>query len=198
MNAITIEYFLFWRNFHLWIVDVSWRCIVIVWSFILLGGARQRPNAGQQEHYILAVYPLPKRTNSRKHLFISISCIFISFIFCVHIVKHLYKLMLCWKLHIIPTRNSQDMDHWNIYLHFLGHVRLGDSANKCACAKIKIEIYTKLWLLHWTFPFSKAFQKIAFYFYFNSFTMLRGKSGNDIFYWMMLWNRHLYCVTWLL
>jgi len=84
---------------------------------------------------ILAVYPLPKRTNSRKLLFISISCI--SIIFCVQIVKYLYKLMVCWKFHIIPTRNSQDMDDWNIYLHFLGHVRLGDSANKCACAKIK-------------------------------------------------------------
>jgi len=29
------------------------------------------------------------------------------------------------------------MDHLNIYLHFLGHVRPGDSANECACAKIK-------------------------------------------------------------
>ena len=79
------------------------------------------------------MYPLPKRTNSRKLLFISISCIYITF--CVHIVKYLYKLMLCWKFHIIPTRNSQDMDHWNIYLHFLGHVRLGDSTYECACAK---------------------------------------------------------------
>jgi len=84
---------------------------------------------------LLALYPLPKRTNSRKLLFISISCITI--IFCVHIVKYLYKLMICWKFHIIPTRNSQDMDDWNIYLHFWGHVRRGDSANKCACAKIK-------------------------------------------------------------
>jgi len=95
--------------------------------------------------------------------------------FCVHIVKYLYKLMLCWKFHITPTRNSQDMDHWNTYLHFLGQVRLGDSANECT----------------WTFPFSKAFQKIIFFFYFNSFTMLRKNSGNDKFYWMTLWNRHL-------
>jgi len=86
-------------------------------------------------YHLLALYPLPKRTNSRKLLFISISCI--SIIFCLHIVKYLYKLMICWKFHIIPTRNSQDMDDWNIYLHFLGHVRLGDSANKYACAKIK-------------------------------------------------------------
>jgi len=62
---------------------------------------------------VLTLYPLPKRTNSRKLLFISISCISISF--CVHIVKYLYKLMICWKFHIIPTRKSQDMDHWNIY-----------------------------------------------------------------------------------
>ena len=84
---------------------------------------------------VLAVYLLPKRTYSRKHLFISISCI--SIIFCVHIVKYIYKLMICWKFHIIPTRNSQEIDDWNIYLNFLGHVRLGDSANKCACPKIK-------------------------------------------------------------
>ena len=70
-----------------------------------------------------------------KLLFILISCI--SIIFCVQIVKYLYKLMVCWIFHIIWTRNSQDMDDWIIYLHFLGHVRLGDSANKCACTKIK-------------------------------------------------------------
>jgi len=46
---------------------------------------------------VLALYPLPKRTNSRKLLFISISCI--SIICCVHIVKYLYKLMICWKLY---------------------------------------------------------------------------------------------------
>jgi len=85
--------------------------------------------------HLLAVYPLPKETNSQKLLFISISCIYI--IFCVHIDNYLYKLMLCWKFHIIPLRNSQDIYHWNIYLHFLGHVRLGDSTNECACAKIK-------------------------------------------------------------
>jgi len=44
MNAITIEYYLFWRIFHLWIVDSLLGCIVIVSSFILLGGASQRPN----------------------------------------------------------------------------------------------------------------------------------------------------------
>jgi len=81
------------------------------------------------------LYPLPKVTNSRKLLFISISCISLNF--CVQIVKYLYKMMVCWKFHIIPMRNSQDMDDWNIYLHFWGHVRPGDSAYKCACAKIK-------------------------------------------------------------
>ena len=45
--------------------------------------------------------------------------------------------MLCWKFHIIPMRNSQDMDHWNIYIHFLGHVHLGDSTNECVGTKIK-------------------------------------------------------------
>ena len=84
---------------------------------------------------ILALYPLPKRTNSRKFLFISISCISIFFVY------KLSNISIIWwhveKFHIIPTRNSQDMDNWNIYLHFLGHVRLGDSTNKCACAKIK-------------------------------------------------------------
>ena len=123
---------------------------------------------------LLAVYLSPKRTNSRKLLFISILCMYI--IFCVHIVKYLYKLMLCWKFHIIPMRNNQDMDHWNIYLHFLGHMRLGDSAHKCACAIFFFK-YTKLWLLHWTFPFSKALQKIVFYFYFISFTMWQKKAA---------------------
>jgi len=94
-----------------------------------------QPHHAIQNIGLLAVYPFPKNTNSRKLLFISISCIYITF--CVHIVKYLYKLMLCWKFHIIPTRISQDMDHWNIFLHFLGQVRLGDSANECACAKIK-------------------------------------------------------------
>jgi len=46
--------------------------------------------------------------------------------------------VLCWKFHIIPTRNSQDMDHWNIYLHLFGHVLLEiDSPYKCACTRIK-------------------------------------------------------------
>ena len=62
-------------------------------------------------------------------------------------------------------------------------------ANKCACAKIKNGNIQKLWLLHWTFPFSKAFQKIVFYFYFNYFTILRKNSGNVKFYWMTLWNK---------
>jgi len=37
-------------------VDSPWECIVIVSSFILLGGACQLPNAGQQEHYICVYY----------------------------------------------------------------------------------------------------------------------------------------------
>jgi len=110
------------------------------------------------------VYPLPKNTNKWKLLFISILCI-ISII-CVHIVRYLHKLMLCWKFHIIPTRNSQDMDHWTIYLQFWGHVHLGDSACKCAWAKIKnwniwnvcfdIELFHSLK--------SQAFEKIFYLF----------------------------------
>ena len=41
------------------------------------------------------------------------------------------------KISCNSKRNSQDMDQINIYLHFLCHMLLGDSANKCACAKIK-------------------------------------------------------------
>jgi len=70
--------------------------------------------------HVLALYPLPKRTNtgnSWKLFFISISCI--SIIFCVQIVKYLYKLIVYWKFHIIRTRNK-DIDDWNIYLHFFG------------------------------------------------------------------------------
>jgi len=112
--------------------------------------------------HTMAVYPLPKRTNSQKLLFISISCIYITF--CEHIVKYLYKLMLCWKFHIIPTRTF-------IYI-FLVTCVWGIPLTSVHAQKLKIEIY-RLWLLHWTFPFFKAFQKIVFYFYFNSFTMLR-------------------------
>jgi len=94
-----------------------------------------------QKLNILAVYPLPKRTNKRKRLFISISCV-ISII-CVHIIKYryIYKLVLCWKCHLIPTRNSQDMDQWTICLQFWGHERLGDSACNCACAKKLKKVY---------------------------------------------------------
>ena len=47
----------------------------------------------QVQNNSFTVYPLPKKTNSQKLLFISISCIYI--IFCVHIDNYLYKLMLC-------------------------------------------------------------------------------------------------------
>ena len=119
------------------------------------------------------MYPLPKVTNSRKLLFISILCI--SIIFCVQIVKYLCKLQVCWKFHIIPTRTF-------IYI-FLVTCVWGIPLTSVHAQKLKIEIY-RLWLLHWTFPFSKAFQKIVFYFYFNSFTILQKNSGNVKFYWM--------------
>jgi len=127
--------------------------------------------------------------NSRKLLFISISCNYI--VFCVHIVKYLYKLMLCWKFHIITTRSSQDMDHWNINLHFLGHMRLGDFANKCACANIKNRNIRNFGFYIELFHSLKHFKRSSFFFYFNSFTILRKNSGNDKFYWIALWNRHL-------
>ena len=116
-----------WRAKFLNFTSVWWCCQLFHFIALLTFTSSKQFIYWPCTHY--------RETNSQKLLFISISCIYI--IFCVHIDNYLYKLMLCWKFHIIPMRNSQDMDHWNIYLHFLGHVRLGDSANECACAKIK-------------------------------------------------------------
>jgi len=85
-------------------------------------------------------------------------------LFFVHIVKYLYKLMICWTFHIIPTRNCQDIDAWNIYLHFLGHMRLGDSANKCACAKIKNRNIRNFGFYIELFHSLKHFNRLSFIF----------------------------------
>jgi len=39
------------------------------------------------------------------------------------------------KMHLITMRNSQNMDHLNMYLQFWGHMLLGDSVNKFACTQ---------------------------------------------------------------
>jgi len=73
-------------------------------------------------------------------------------------------IMLCWKFHLIPTRDSQDIDHWNIYLQFWGHVRLGDSANKCACEKNKNRIKQIFGFDIELFHFQKHFRRSSFIF----------------------------------
>ena len=146
-------------------------------------------NAYDHTHNYTGLVPITERDKWTrwKLKFISISCNFI--IICVHIVKYLPKLMLCWKFHLILVRNSQDMDHWNIYLQFWGHMLLGDSSNKWTCAK-----YKNRNIRNFGFDieyFHSVFQKIIFYFCYNSSTMLWKNSGHDKFYYMTLWNRHL-------
>jgi len=131
---------------------------------------------------LLAVYLLPKRTNSRKLLFISISCIYI--IVCVHIVKYLYKLMLCWIFHIIPTRYSQDMDHWNIYLHFWVTCVWGIPLTSVHAQKLKIEIYKTSAFTF--FRSLKHFRRLSFIFTSILSQCYEKNSGNDKFYWMTL------------
>jgi len=65
---------------------------------------------------------------------------------------------------VILMRNSQDMDWWNIYLHFLGHVHLGDSTNKCACAKIKNRNIQNFGFYIELFHFLKHFRRLSFIF----------------------------------
>ena len=80
--------------------------------------------------YRLAVYPL------RKGPINEINIVHLYHYLCTYIQMFLYIHNWCFveKIHLILTRNSQDMDLWNIYLQFWGHVRLWDSANKCAYA----------------------------------------------------------------
>jgi len=70
MNAITIEYYLFWIIFHLWIVDSPLGCIVIVSSFILLGGASQRPNQDNKKVIYAFIVMTPQRPfhQIRRHI----------------------------------------------------------------------------------------------------------------------------------
>ena len=104
---------------------------------------------------------------TEKDLFISISRNYI--IISVHVDKYLHVLMLCWKIHLIPMRNSQDMDHWNIYLQFWGHVRLGDSTYNCTCTNNR-NIQNLALTLNFSIPQNISEDRLWLsYLYFNFF-----------------------------